>query len=505
MGLADAVLGHEQTASREPKAGARTPFDGVNDLDPVAVADALGIERDGRKVKCCPGCGASSGCDIMDRGIVCQHDTCARLGNGKVVNGSTFYSNVDSIMVARRCTVREAIGWASERFGTAKWINREPTTHAPKGAPSVPATVTPRKSPAERARGLGERLVRVPSGIEAIDAATRGGPATRKRLFVVGAPGAGKTGFVCQYGVRSLLAGVHVAIIAADESADDLLIRIGQQLGYDRAILESPDHPLHAETKEAFAAQLDGLRLTIVDGDEDADPFIETVARELAERANGAPSMLIVDSIQRVRALAAEEADNPRMRADGVVAALKYASGLGCLVVATSEANRGFYANRAFKSEGLAAGKESSSIEYAATVLITLESVKGESDLVDAQIVKNRMGKRGDCFRLRWDFSRAQFEEVETDPDDKPVDPRQARIEAASRRILNYVRKHPGESKRNAIFGTSGKTAEKNEAFDALLDAGSIRVEERTGRGGGWVVFPVMVDVHVDGGSEDDE
>ncbi len=140
MGLADEVLGHEQTASREPRAGARTPFDGVNDLDPVAVADALGIERDGRKVKCCPGCGASSGCDIMDRGIVCQHDTCARLGNGKVVNGSTFYSNVDSIMVARGCTVREAIGWASERFGTAQWINREPTTHAPE---PLPTSTTP--------------------------------------------------------------------------------------------------------------------------------------------------------------------------------------------------------------------------------------------------------------------------------------------------------------------------------------------------------------------------
>ncbi|HQP37393.1 MAG TPA: AAA family ATPase, partial [Polyangiaceae bacterium] len=131
MGLADTVLGHEQPASREPRAGARTPFDGVNDLDPVAVADALGIERDGRKVKCCPGCGASSGCDIMDRGIVCQHDTC----KAKTHNHDGFYSNVDLIALVRRGTVREAIGWASERFGTAQWINREPTTHAPEGAP----------------------------------------------------------------------------------------------------------------------------------------------------------------------------------------------------------------------------------------------------------------------------------------------------------------------------------------------------------------------------------
>lgn len=362
-------------------------------------------------------------------------------------------------------------------------------------APDAPPQPPNWRSASERALGLGERLVRLPTGVASIDDATRGGPATKKRVVIVGAPGAGKTGLVTQFAVKCLLSGVHVGIIAADESADDLLIRIGQQLGFDRTILESPDHPYHEEMKAALADRVAGLPLLLVDGEDEPTPFVEAVARELRRRAGEGPALLVLDSIQRVRALAAEGADGPRERTDGVVSAMKLCSSMGHLVVATSEAARGFYGNRMMRTDGLAAGKESGSIEYAATVQITLASVKGETDLVDAEIVKNRMGKRVSGFRLKWSFERATFEEVEVD-DLGGEDPKaSARVAAARARVLRFVRSNPGENKRDVQQKAGGNGQDNARALEALIEEGAVRVENK---GRGYAYFPGIVDVPAD-------
>jgi predicted ATP-dependent serine protease len=83
-------------------------------------------------------------------------------------------------------------------------------------------------SPAERALRLGGRGVRIPLGVKTLDRACRGGLLPGKILIVGGAPGAGKTTFVTQKAYELALRGVYVAVLAADEDADGLLIRIGQ-------------------------------------------------------------------------------------------------------------------------------------------------------------------------------------------------------------------------------------------------------------------------------------
>jgi len=65
----------------------------------------------------------------------------------------------------------------------------------------------------------------------------------------------------------------------------------------------------------------------------------------------------------------------------------------------------------------MAAAKESGAIEYSARLLLSLTSVLGESDMVEMNIVKNKLGPphaRGERIILRIDRARQEFHE---DPD----------------------------------------------------------------------------------------
>ena len=77
--------------------------------------------------------------------------------------------------------------------------------------------------------------------------------------------------------------------------------------------------------------------------------------------------MLVVDSVQTCRAFGTDIADNPRARADLVMASFKrVARKLKHIVIATSEVSRGWYRNSNDRIDPLAAFKESGGIEYAA-------------------------------------------------------------------------------------------------------------------------------------------
>jgi KaiC/GvpD/RAD55 family RecA-like ATPase len=332
-------------------------------------------------------------------------------------------------------------------------------------------------APADRARRLGGGGITLPAGFDTLDQATRGGPRTRKVVVLGGAPGAGKTTFVVQLAKRYAMRGIAVAVLAADEDADGLLTRWGQSEGIEREHLEAGTE----EARAQLAQHLEQVpRLLLVDADEEG-ATVEDVSERLAELAAGAPSVLVVDSIQTVRTRNSANADNPRARVDDVVATLKRASKeTGHLVLATCELSRGAYRsqNVADRVEDLAAFKESGGIEYGASTLLVLRSVKGEDDLVDVAMPKNRMGRKLP-FRLRLNFRLAEFSEVPLPADESPEEARkkteEERAEKARGRVLRALREQTDLRSKNDISRKAGGARGDNlVAVDDLVEMGTL-------------------------------
>jgi replicative DNA helicase len=120
MGIADGILQAEPQQHRSPTIGSEPGmWKDINDIDPQLVGDRLGIERDGRKIRHCPHCGADAGVDFVSGGWKCLHASCASMGR----NG--FRTNVDSIMELRQCDKVEAARWAASEFSTPAPGKRE--------------------------------------------------------------------------------------------------------------------------------------------------------------------------------------------------------------------------------------------------------------------------------------------------------------------------------------------------------------------------------------------
>lgn len=338
-----------------------------------------------------------------------------------------------------------------------------------------------RLTPSERALLLGEIIVRQACGLETLDRQFRGGLPAKKRIFFVGGPGCFKSATAIVLAVKLLLSGWHVTIIAADEPADDVLIRIGRVFGFNRDALEDGKHPYHEDTKAKFAELLSRYPLTLIDDGEDPDANIESVARDLRERAQEAPSCLVIDSIQTCHCLAAEDAESPRAGIDAKIKAIKYATDIcGHLVLATSEANRAFSsARKENRIEAIGAGAESRSIEYAAHAQIVMSPVKDEPDLVECVIAKNRLGGKRDIeFRLKWNAEDHSITETETEQAEPtraaPKKDKHANLMKVAIDVERYLCMHPKSTGRQVRADVNGREEDIIAALDWLLQAGRI-------------------------------
>lgn len=151
-----------------------------------------------------------------------------------------------------------------------------------------------------------------------------------------GAPGAGKTTLAVQLGHGYAQQGHEVAIVCADEAADGILIRIGQQMGLRREDLENRK----AEAVAELVAHLETLpNLEVIDFDEVAATLEEVSGALRARRGDGKASILVVDSIQTARVIGMEAAEGPRARVNLIMDVLKgCAKRHGHLVIATLRA-----------------------------------------------------------------------------------------------------------------------------------------------------------------------
>lgn len=331
----------------------------------------------------------------------------------------------------------------------------------------------------DRARALAHQGVHLPTGFATLDTATRGGPRLGSLVVIGGAPGAGKTTFTVNIARALAASGVHVGILAADESADGLLIRIGQSFGYDRDALESASGDL-----AAFAHDLGADLPTLILGDAYDGLTIEDVAAKVRETAGTAPSALVVDSMQTARTMLIDPKDDRRGKVDAVVAALKTAARSGMLVIATSEVNRGAYRNSdaADRPSDLASYKESGGIEFGVDVALVMRNVQGSPDLVDVSCPKSRTGVMKD-FRLSLDRVHATF--TETDAGQQAADDgeRRARInrEEACNRVLVAIGRTPGMTSLSQVAAKAGgRKADTMQAIHVLL--ADRRIAQEAGR-----------------------
>lgn len=330
------------------------------------------------------------------------------------------------------------------------------------------------KSPATRARGLGLRGVRLPTCFPTLDKATRGGPLSGRVIVIGGAPGAGKTTFVLQLGRHYTNEGYSVAIVAADEEGDGLIIRYGQQEGCRREDLEAGV----PEAREWLAERFEDLPNLILVDQEEEDAPLEAIAAELVRRANGKPAVLIIDSIQTVCAMGTAEARTPRDRVDYAVVALKHAAKKqGLLVIATSELARGAYRSKSSSDqiEDLAAFKESGGIEYGAGTAIILRNVPKEPDLVAVSIAKNRLGEKLE-FTIKIDRLRASFTEVTGIAAPDLDEESSAKFDALCGRVLALLRKDTTLASASAVARRLGGNKSKILlAVKDLVESGRVR------------------------------
>jgi KaiC/GvpD/RAD55 family RecA-like ATPase len=377
---------------------------------------------------------------------------------GNVEGWATLATRVDVGIVQAARDLR-AFGALEERHARLESVESRPASF---------------RSAVERALKVGSSATaRLATGYPTLDSATRGGLLARKLVVIGGAPGAGKTGMLVCLAYKWLLEGICVGFLAADEDAEGILIRLGQMAGLSRDALENGD-------KTARAVLADWCRrvpFLIADGDEGVS--IEDMSAHIRQQRSG-PSALLVDSIQtaRTNTVHGKTADR-REKIDAAVTALKYSAKVDeHLVAASSELSRGAYRSKAAaeNSNMLAAFKDSGAIEYGVSLAIGLESRAGSSDLVDASVVKNRLGHGKPTFLLRLEHGRADVKEI-------PIESIEARESGIEDRIEEILTNSGGAPiVRNELYRRIG--GRRQTVFQAVKQMLEMRKITEDAKGG---------------------
>jgi KaiC/GvpD/RAD55 family RecA-like ATPase len=273
----------------------------------------------------------------------------------------------------------------------------------------------PRPTLADRAAKVGYNGPRLTSGFASLDGdATRGGFPFAKIIVLGAAPCGGKSMFALAWAHGWSTAGVPVFYLAADGGTEDVMVRLGQRLGFHRDKLECGDD----ETRKAYARKIAAASLPF---DVDDDMTIENACTRLDDmcRERGTDrGVLVVDSIQTAGSERHDDKTrDPRARIDATVQALRAVRERKHLAIVTSEVPRSYYADE--KKDPLAAFKESGAIEYAAdlAVLLSPDAKANQPDVIVVQVTrKNRLGSGQPTFFVQLKRDRADVIELESKP-----------------------------------------------------------------------------------------
>ena len=396
----------------------------------------------------------------------CSHSHCCGRGGKEV-------------LLALPRPAREAAEKAYPKVGA-----EEPSSAAP-----APATWP---ELADLVDAIGAEGARLSSGFKTLDEITRGGFPMGKRIALLGAPGAGKTTLAVQLAHQWAKAGVPVVYLANDEPRQDILIRLGQQEGYRRELLDQGA----ASAKAGLADHLRALPFWILDPDVDVAVDIEAIAVELRRRHPEGPAVLVLDSLQTLAAAIPDTraGDGARSKVDLILRQVKTAARAHrLLILLLSEMNRSAYRFKGESpNEDIAAGKESGGIEYGCDMLLLLRNLpKGQDGKSGVAVAcpKNRLGKK-EPFGLLQNHDSATFREVALpeSADSASSAGRQVQtFDQMAEEILSVVRAHPGIGGAQPLARRMGKGDHAvRPVFQELARAGRIvnRPRARTNANG---------------------
>ena len=313
---------------------------------------------------------------------------------------------------------------------------------AQRSPPTTPADIV------ARWRNEGP-LVRIPTGIAALDDLCRGGLPVPWRVMIVGAPSAGKT--ATEIIIADKLAraaeehGLCVGCLCVDEEPEDITVRLAQIAGFTLAQAETRD----PQVVDDMQKKLSQLRIRMYD----STWTIEAAGVDLSAWAvaDSRRAALFIDSIQAARAERGD-AKSPRELVEANVVAMRLVSTEHrLLVVATSEANRDSYRDEdaAERKNDLAAGAESRAIEFGAQTQLMLRTPKGHPDIIHFRVAKNRRAQRGEFWqRLDWErHTLASSPDPKNDiasTDADQASNHMGKVEKNARKILPVIVANPG-------------------------------------------------------------
>jgi hypothetical protein len=290
--------------------------------------------------------------------------------------------------------------------------------------------------------------------------------------------------------------GIAIGILGVDEDDEGLLTRFLQRRGFHRKQCETRDH---ADLGRMQAA-VQGLRLRFYDESWTIDAAVADLAAFAAE--HGTRAALGVDSLQTVRCDAEKGSTALREQVSLRALTLKVtAKRHGLIIIDTSEMGRAGYRSRDSKEQvnALALGKESGSIEFQTKVQLVLFSVPGQSDLVQMQIAKNKLGPIHPSddpdagIYMRLDRDGQQFTEV---PEYKPAPDQRT----SARDAKADQQKVEDAARLAVVIGQKpGQTANKTE--DALIRATPGKLGDRRWRDARATLGPALIEVPGSGNS----
>ena len=336
----------------------------------------------------------------------------------------------------------------------------------------------------EARHNVGQRFS---TGLPSLDAKLEGGLYAGTLTIVQGKPGIGKTMLATQIALH-MADKCAVAVLYADEGMQGAAVRIGQQLGVPRTSLmngEGANLARAAHEKAPFFRFLDPSR---------PESTVEFMFEEFNKMApHGLQRVFLVDSAQVVRSVKITPRQDRRQAISTLLVELReLALRYRAIVIVVSQVGRGSYRskNEDERVDPLAAGLETSAIEFMADLILHLEgNPTKESPGVKLKCPKNRLSADGQFnVPLVMDFPRARF--LEADIAQMEADDAIAR-DTVLRKIAEEIRSlliedHPDGASTRVIMSESGKRwGDVGPALKTGTACGLLAKIKRTGRGGG--------------------
>lgn len=254
---------------------------------------------------------------------------------------------------------------------------------------------------------LGEQY---PTGFPTIDQFTDGGLARKTVCTIQGKPGIGKTLVATQI-ARALGKHCAVAALFADEGLTGARIRIGQQLGLERKWMRRPDEVAKATACKALKGQAVFWRFL---QPRSKNSTVEFMAQDFDRIApKDLPRVWLIDSAQVVKCETQGQKQRREAVSEVVWRVRDLADEYGAIALLVSQVNRGAYAkkNKDERTEDIAAGSETSAIEYASELILHVDG--DPKDKIEIRAPKNRY--TGETFSA-WcsvDFPTATYHEID--------------------------------------------------------------------------------------------